>query len=570
VSVGSPLSVAAEADELPELPFAIAPVEEFVRALSKAVRTHQLYLPNNPVYQRAIDNVRAAFVPIWKETTELSLQISESEFRWYGRSVMHETSRSESLPWVFYKDGLREITIVQGFEKDELATLLDLLQRVRKAAPEEDDLLTLMWEQEFVYLRYRFIDIGLDALEAPDPSAGPMDTTRTIPPVREEVEEKPDAPRPKNMVRLEDFDSTLYFLDEHEVEYLRAQVTSDVTMDLRRNVVDLLLDIYENETTPTTREEIAGILESLVLHLLSAGEFGVVAYLLREADVTAHGAAQIDPTQRERLGGLARGLSDPQVLSKLLTALDEAVNLPPQEELDALFSQLRQGTLGVVLGYLRQVQSPAVRSALEKAATRLASMNTNELMQLIGSDDEMIALEAIRRVGELKITAAVAQLGKVLSSQNASLRLATAQAVGEIGSPGALRLLEKAVDDDERDVRVVAVRALGARGHRAALPRVEAWVKGKGVRQADLTEKMAYFEAYSLLAGQLGIQHLDRLLNSRGFFVRKADPETRACAAMGLGRIGSSDATDALRRASKEKDIMVRSAINKALRGGAP
>jgi len=52
--------------------------------------------------------------------------------------------------------------------------------------------------------------------------------------------------------------------------------------------------------------------------------------------------------------------------------------------------------------------------------------------------------------------------------------------------------------------------------------------------------------------------------------VRKADPETRACAAMGLGRIGSSDATDALRRASKEKDIMVRSAINKALRGGAP
>jgi hypothetical protein len=69
-------------------------------------------------------------------------------------------------------------------------------------------------------------------------------------------------------------------------------------------------------------------------------------------------------------------LSDPQVLSKLLKGLDEAVSVPPQEELDALFSQLRTGTLGVVLGYLRQVQSEAVRSALEKAATRLASMNT--------------------------------------------------------------------------------------------------------------------------------------------------------------------------------------------------
>ena len=36
------------------------------------------------------------------------------------------------------------------------------------------------------------------------------------------------------------------------------------------------------------------------------------------------------------------------------------------------------------------------------------------------------------------------------------------------------------------------------------LPRLEAIVKGKAVRDADLTEKMAFFEAYGALCGDGG------------------------------------------------------------------
>jgi HEAT repeat protein len=118
-------------------------------------------------------------------------------------------------------------------------------------------------------------------------------------------------------------------------------------------------------------------------------------------------------------------------------------------------------------------------------------------------------------------------------------------------------------------VRIAAVRVLGARGHRAALPKVEAAIKGKGMREADLTEKMIYFEAYGLLAGAAGVQQLDGLLNARGMFGRREDGETRACAALALGKIGTDDALEALRRASDDKDIVVRNAVSKALRGAA-
>jgi HEAT repeat protein len=148
------------------------------------------------------------------------------------------------------------------------------------------------------------------------------------------------------------------------------------------------------------------------------------------------------------------------------------------------------------------------------------------------------------------------------------MRLTVVQALAEIGSAGALQSLERAVDDADRDVRVAVARAISARAYRPALPRVEAVVKGKALREADLTEKMAMFETYGALCGEAGIPLLDGILNARGFLGRREDSEARACAAMALGRIGTEKALSSLRRATTEKDVVVRNAVNKAMRGG--
>ena len=129
--------------------------------------------------------------------------------------------------------------------------------------------------------------------------------------------------------------------------------------------------------------------------------------------------------------------------------------------------------------------------------------------------------------------------------------------------------LERAVEDPDRDVRIATVRALTSRAYRPVLTRLEAIVKGKTIRDADLTEKMAFFEGYGSLCGDAGIEYLDAVLNAKGFLGRREDAELRACAAMALGRIATRKAADALRKASSEKDVVVRNAVNKALRGAS-
>ncbi len=566
-------AVHAADDALPAPLFPPPLVEELLKHLSRSVKTLGLYLPNNPIYQKSIDTLRAAFAPVWRHTPEIVLTITESDVKWEGRSVYHDPGRAESVAWLFYKDGIRELTLTQGVEQEEIVAMLEIMRRVKNAAPEEDDLLTLLWEQEFVHMRYRFVDLSFDSVAAIEPSDKAAEE-RQLPlvEVKREIEEAPQEPEARKkagLVSMEDLDATLYFLDEAEIEYLRTALADESHLDLHKDVISILLDIFETQPEGKVREEVLGILETFLLHLLAAGSYGGVGFLLREAAVAVQRAPALAPAMSDRLQRLPERLSDAAVLPQLLQALDDSEVIPPQEELDSLFGELKQGTLATVLAWLKQAQNVRLRSALEKTAQRLASANVGEMLKLIASEDPSVALEAIRRAGELKAQAAVAPMAKVLQTGLPDVRLAAAQALAEIASPGAMRLLETALADTDRDVRVSAVKAITARGHRAALPRLEAVVSGKTLKEADLTEKKEYFEAYGALAGAAAITPLAELLNGRSFFKRRPSPDIRACAAFALGRIGTENALAELRKAEKDKDVRVRSAINKALRGGA-
>lgn len=568
-------SVPLSAGELQKIqaPVEIALVQELLRLFGKAARAHQLYLPNNPIYKQALDNLRAGFVPIWEETDEVVLGFTESEVKCGGETVLEENTKgSDSLPWLFYKDGVRELTFARGFDAEELAKLLDILQRVRKASPDEDDLLTLLWQGDFAYLRYRYVDMSVDAStplgEGGEQLAGAQLDVRRI--AQEEAAEgdgEESGTRGSGVVNMSDFDGTLYFLDEKEIEYIQTEVRREYEIDLRQNVLAVLLDIFEQQSDPVVRDEVVSILDSFMLHMLSAGQFGNVAFLIRESLVASERAIELLPEQRDRLTQIPARLSAPEALAQLLQSMDEAQELPSQTELIQLFEQLRGSALATVLDWLGRLQQPKLRPLLEQAASRLAAQSTGELAKLILAPSRNVALEAIRRSGALATPAAVPRLAKVLESDDVELRAASVQALAEIGSPTALQSLELGVEDREREVRVAAIRALQAKSYRPVLPRLEAIVKGRAIRDADLSEKMAVFEAYGSLCGDAGVPPLDAVLNGKSLFGRREDAELRACAAVALGRIGSADAQASLRQASSEKDVVVRNAVARALRG---
>ncbi|PYO76334.1 MAG: hypothetical protein DMD63_14615 [Gemmatimonadetes bacterium] len=555
-----------EANELDEPSFPIVYVTDLLKAFVKAVRATQMYLPNNPMHARALDAVKEAFAAVWQHTDELILQVVETHLDWEGRVVLDEGERtSDNVAWLLYKDGIRELTILKGFEHEELAVLFDLLQRVRKATDDDDDLLTLMWEREFVTLQYRYVDLTQDSGPGVESMERAEQKEKILSPAQAEAGLESTQ---SSIAKLDDFDSTLYFLDDGEVEYLQQEIKREFSTDLRPAVIASLLDTFENQKDPTVREEICGLLDYFLLILLATAQYRNAAYLLREAGVTANRAAEVLEPQKQRLTQLNELMSDPKPLGQLLQALEDSPLRAPQHELDELFGILQPRALETILSWIGRSTNQQLKMLLEVAATRLAANNSAELIRLIGSDDEAVVLEAIRRAAALKSPAAVPALGKMLTVGEADMRLAAVTALNDIGSAGAMQMLERALTDEDREVRIAAARAIGARRAKAALPRIEVALKGKGLRESNLTEKMAFFETYGLLCGDAGIPLLDGILNAKGFMGKKDDSEFRACAAMALGKINSAKAAESLNRATGEKDVMVRNAVSKAIRGG--
>ena len=549
-----------------EPPLNIAPVEEMLRLLSRAIRANLLYLENNPTYHKSLEVLKASFAPIWAHTSELVFDITDTQITWEEHPVITEAEKSsDALSWLLYKDGLRELRLSRGVEDQEIVTLVQVIAKVRRGG-NEDDLLTLLWEYEFSYVRYRYVDVSFDTAVPIDPEEEIK--SRLVDPasIREPAQEQI---LPAGVVSMDDFDSALYFLDENEVQYLQRTIKEHYATDLRQNVVNVLLDVFEQQTDPAIRDEVCVILESMLVNLLTTARLRAVAALLRETNIAAARARDVTPQQREQLLSLANRMSEPTAVAQLLQSLDERTDLPPQADLNELFEQLRVAALGTIFGWLRRVVTPSVRTLLESAADRLAAANTSELVRLIGSTEQEVALEAVRRAGSLKTSAAVPALARLLQQADAGLRLAAVNALSEISTPGALQHLDRGIDDEDRDVRIAAARALGVRNHRLSVKKIESALLGKRVQDGDLTEKMAFFEAYGALCGESGIAMLDGLLNRKGLFGKRGDAEVRACAAMALGKIGTDAAFAALRRSANDKDILVRNAVSKALRGTA-
>ena len=310
------------------------------------------------------------------------------------------------------------------------------------------------------------------------------------------------------IVDLEEFDSTLYFLDENEIAASRSSCARNTRRDARASALAALYDIFEMESERAIRDEIIGVLETLLPNLLNAGEFRAVASVMRDVRALVQKAPHLSTELRDRLLAFEAKLSEPEIVRQLMVSLDGAAALAGDEDVTEVLRELHPSALGAIVTWLPTLSNAHVRELLEQAADRIAASSPAEVLRLLRDPNSTAIKEIVEMCGRLKLQGAVPGLGETVRSPDPAVRLASVQALAEVASPGALTAMELAIDDDDRAVRLAAVRAMGARGIRNALKRIEPVILGKSERRdLDLTEKMAFFEAYG--AHRRGDRHPD-------------------------------------------------------------
>ncbi len=553
-------------------------VRELFMTLSKALRAYQLYDENNPVYKRFVGSLHGAFKQLWGEGVErLPVQIEEDRITWLREEVYSSDSRSDSLSWLFYKDGVREITFLPGLEDSELEGLLDVLQRARNLSPESDDLLTILWEAELEFFQYHYVDVLAEVIDGPllgeheqpdltvilrgELNADDIPDASAVQASAEE--EAANAPQ----VSAEDFNPTLYSFDATEMEQLRRELEREVERDLRGDVLAALFDRLEEPENPERQSEILGTLRTLLPNFLSRGEIESAADVLRELTTLLGTDGVLQGERLDQARGIVDELSQKESIEELIRALQDGSIRPGPRELSDFLRHLGPGALEPLVRAAEETDEKELRPVLRDAVRGIAQQNHQAILTLLDSSDPVVVAGVARLAGRIQLVDAGTKLSSLLGHDDERVQLAAIEAAVHLRASTAAGALESALDHDDREIRIAAAKGLGELRYRPGANSLKQALNGKRIRQADLSEKIAFFEAYGMLAGEDGVALLNRILNSRGLLGRREAPDIRACAALALGKIKTAPSRRALLAAEKEEDPVIRSAVNRALRG---
>ena len=436
-------------------------------------------------------------------------------------------------------------------------------------------MVTLLWEQEFSSLLYNYVDALAEGLAVPEPGPLPVNkleltllsadvTGADTSPAMLPSAMQQGQPSVAQQLMREDFNETLYFLEAAELEYLRVELQKEVERDVKADVLTALFDRLE-DPMPKRQSEILRICRQLLPAYLSSGDLRSASTILIELNGALEARAMLGPTQSAEAQEIFAELSEPVVLNQLLRSLEEGAIDPAGDELGIFLRYLKPMALPPLIRAVETTHVPELQLRLRGAIEGLGRAHPQILMDLLKTDNDVIVTGAARLVGQIALTQAVPAIAQLLAHTSTAVRRAAVEALVRIKSGAALDALQQALEDPEREVRIATARGLGSLRYQPARGRLEQLLQGKIVRDADLTEKIAFFEAFGAVANAESVAMLDKLLNGKSM-LRKQSPELRACAAMALGKVGTPGSRAALERAREDTNPMVRNAVQKAMR----
>lgn len=562
-------------------------LRDLMRVLVRALKAKRMYPANNPLLQRILAEASLGMNETLELLGDIRLTVSQYDFLFLGQSIYSNPSKKESIAFRFAKDGITELVFQEGLPSDQLEDFLTVLGAALESSALEDDLVTLLWEQEFSHISYAYLAIddmqensaNLQAGESDPmgwPEGGaenpePLDEATGIPWTEHQgwtVEEGGSGHRADDwnelvpVARVADRCSNDFLhLTSQEIEALAEEIHREHSRSLHDVVLEILTEVAEDEPTPEAFADLARAFADLLIVVLHEADLRlgveIVATLKTLSASRGHDPLGFLPDPRDLAAQALAGLSrhpeaDTSLLSEFLVhlgprAIDPVCDLLVDMDLHAL-----HGALQVALVELAKQDLGAVRARVDSAPPHAARALVLVLAQVGGREAEEALAAATSHV-EARVRkeaiAALAQAGR-----------------GTTTRPYLLR----ALDDDDPQVRAAALFAVResfghAEENQALAERLLVVLAGPRFGDQSSVERGAYFDTLVTLGGPTVIATLTAWAGLWSLGGSRDMKSRRELSASALARIPDPAAHAALRGLSRSLIPGVRGASRRAL-----
>jgi HEAT repeat protein len=441
----------------------------------------------------------------------------------------------------------------------------------------EDDIVTMMWEKDFVHIKYSATDEFLEEAPVIIPDhVGQFRKNLVLKPLAHHVEvdlaeegsdEGVDLDEVLSKVTEEPSpfvsDRSVYSLTEDEVEGLRNDVKAEIDPMFVFNVMDILFEILTLEKEQEPYQDTVNTLIKVLDAFLTLGEFVKATNLLKQV-YTILKTHDLQDWQIEKIGGILVEAGEEARVARIGKALEgEDVRL---DEVNAYLSLLQKNSIQPLVKLLGELKNSKARRVFCDA---LAEIGKNAIELFIPFMDDrrwFLVRNIVYILGRIGKEESLPYIQKAFNDDENRVRREAIQALGLIGGPKTVGLLVKALTDDDLRIRCMAAINLGKAGKKAGLIPLLEIVQSKDFFKREPVEIKAFFNGIGMAGSNEVVPVLQELLERKSWFGRGKTDEIRMGAAHALGMIGTPDAKAILEEGQNSKDDTLRDACIQALK----
>lgn len=561
-------------------------VKEVLSLFAKTFSAVRIYPPENPTVKNSVESLYEKTQEFLREYGELKLIVKEFSFIFKEDIVFEEEQKKASLPFLFFKDGMRELAFYKGLDKKELQDFLQIVKDSADLPLEDSDTVNSLWAKDLPHIRYFAIDefLDMETEEDSEDNRSHVDKEELVsgeirlssadlieilkrkaalsPPSREAKKEEEGQEITLDNIPLP-FQTTA--ISTEDSPKLKSMLEELRSLPPLTEMIILLFEILYLEDRAQAIASILNILKQFYKEAVYKSLFtlaSLILHRLQELEKLCSGQQEEKAQMLEKTLRHFKGESSLAYLKKLF--MNGQI-----ENFDSFFLYLK--TLGPEAISLagdiwEETRDQDIRLKASNFLCEVGKEDLASLFNLIRDHRTALTKEIIEISGKIADKCALPYLKKFTGHRNKEIRLAVIKALAKIDDASINPILTEFLSEQDGEIRTQAAMSLKSCENQDTVAFIIQIAEQKDFRDRLKEEKKALLEyladAHSREAGKL----LRSLLKKRSILKRSKQDETRLCTIPALQKMGNREARKILTEGARLRNKAIQIACKLALR----
>ncbi|HOP61296.1 MAG TPA: hypothetical protein PKZ60_07785 [Candidatus Saccharicenans sp.] len=596
-------------------PQAVQKVKELVLSLANTISALKIFPPEHASAIHFRQDFISKLKTFLDNYQRLELSISEFGFYYQDKLVYQDEISSKSLPFFFFKDGLRLLAFYQGMDDEEISDFLDIIRTESAKPTDESDVVNALWLKDFPNLQYyapeefiesRILEERTESLSKRGLQVIPQELAGKVVDIKvdrqqlfsgrlelrpeekqainafvdEEVPELPENWQQNFAFEAEGAESgtgtgqvdqpanlavklpVSLQLTEEELSQLNRLLERNRKLSPEEEFINLMMEIMALEDNEKQFETNLNILEDFYLENIKNGHFNIPIILNRKIKELRTLLASSPDDRPSQLDAFLARTADLKILDEIRKLVDNKVQLN-YEALYEYLVQFEEAAVPFLAEMYEKVENQAFRNLVrgffqEKMATDpglVASQLDEQKPQLTSALIDLMEKQPAKKI--------IPYFTSFLAMSSRELKLKAVEALASFNDELANKILMAFMNDKDQEVRLKATTNLKFLGDTSRLGQLMAEVFTPKFRARSFEEKKALFEFLGRTKSEEAFKFLKKIFLKKSW--RRSTTELKICAVAGLEKMGSKEAIDLLRRGEHFFNRQVREASAEAL-----